>query len=101
MSTFHATTPGNASNSATWAEHAVPGATDDWIIETGVNLDSGLAAQELDSGGTIEVQASTLVINADVTFTVNAGAVLATDGGANTLNLLGVLIVDGGTFNNL
>jgi hypothetical protein len=101
MSTFHATTPGNASNSATWTEHAVPGPTDDWIIQVGVNLDSGLASPELDSGGTIEVAAGTLVVNADVTFTVNAGAVVATDSGANTLNLLGVLLIDGGTFSNL
>ena len=101
MSTFHATTPGNASNSATWAEHAVPGPTDHWVTQADVNLDSGLAAKELDSGGTIEVAAGTLVVNADVTFTVNAGAVLTTDSGANTLDLLGTLVIDGGTFSNL
>ncbi len=101
MSTFHATTPGNASNSATWAEHAVPGPADHWITQASVSLDSGLAAKELDAGGTIEVAASTLVVNADVTFTVNAGAALTIDSGANTLNLLGTLIIDGGTFNNL
>jgi hypothetical protein len=101
MSTFHATTPGNASNSATWAEHAVPGPTDHWITQTPAHLDSGLAAQELDAGGTIEVAANTLVVDADVTFTVKTGAVLRTDSGANTLDLLGALIIDGGTFINL
>jgi hypothetical protein len=101
MSTFHTTTPGNASNSATWTEHAVPGPTDEWIIQNNTNLDSGLASQELDDGGTIEVQSGTLVLNADVTFTINAGAALTTDGGLNTFNLLGTLLITGGTFSNL
>ena len=101
MSTFHATTPGNVSNSATWTELAVPGPTDQWIIEVATHLDSGLSPPELDSGGAIEVQAATLVIDADVTFTVSSGAAIATDSGTNTLNLLGILIIDGGTFTNL
>jgi hypothetical protein len=101
MSTFHATTSGNASNSATWTEHAVPSPTDDWIIQTNANLDSGLASQELDSGGTIEIQSGTLVLNADVTFTVNSGATLTIDSGLNTFNLLGTLLLNGGTFSNL
>jgi hypothetical protein len=101
MSTFHATTPGNASDSATWAEHAVPGSTDHWISEVGVHLDSGLSVAELDSGGSIEVQGSTLVLDADVTFAIRAGATLATDSGPCTLDLLGALIIDGGVFSNL
>jgi hypothetical protein len=101
MSTFHAIHPGNASNPATWAENAVPGPTDQWIIEADVHLDSGLARQELDSGGGIEVQASTLTVDPDVIFTVNPGTSVTIDSGSNTLDLQGQLYVNGGTFSNL
>ncbi len=102
MSTFHATTPGNASNPSTWAEHAVPGPADHWIIEAHTHLDSGMAAAELDAGGIIEVQGnSTLTIDADVTFTVHAEATIQTNTDLSALDLLGTLLIAGGTFSSL
>ena len=51
MATFHGVNPGNASNPDVWTEHAVPGPTDTWELNVGINIDSALPSGS--SGGPV------------------------------------------------